>query len=253
MNSIALALFSLLCITGGAYLGFFLSRHLPRHHLDADSKDAIKMAWGIVATMSALVLSLLIASAKNSFDTINTEATQASAKVLVLDHVLSRYGPETGAAREQLHNSMVSVVDKIWPETMAATPTTDALEKSNGMENVQDRLNELVPATETQRALLAQARGITDELLMSRWLVIAQSRTMLPDVFYVILISWLSMLFIGIGLFAPCNKTVLIALFLCNLSFSAAIFLLNEMNHPLDGFMKISSAPMYNALEHLGR
>jgi hypothetical protein len=253
MNSIVMGLLCFSSIFIGTVLGFYLGRNLPQHHLDSNSKETIKMAWGTVATMSALVLSLLLASAKSSFDTVNTENTQAGAKIIVLDHILARYGPETQAARTGLRNDVASAIQKVWPETHATVPASTVLEGGSGMEHVQEQLSQLTPINDSQRALLAQAQQLSGDLLQARWLVVEQSRSGLPNSLFLILVSWLTMLFMGLGLFAPRNKTVLIVLFLCNISFSTALFMINEMNRPLDGIMKISSAPMLKALDHLGQ
>lgn len=253
MNSIALGLICFGCVSGGTFFGFYLSRSLPVHHLSTESKDAIKMAWGIVATMAALVLSLLLSSAKVSFDTINAETTEAGARIIVLDQVLDRYGPESKPVREELRTEVATRIQSIWPDAKIVVPASVTLTKGKGMRVLQDKLSELTPANDNQRALLAQAQQITGDLVMARWLVIEQSRTFLPSVFYGILVFWITMLFIGIGLFAPANKTVLIALFLCNFSLSAAVFLIEEMSHPLDGMVKVSSAPMQEALEYLNQ
>jgi hypothetical protein len=253
MNSIVMGSICFGCISSGTALGFYLGRNLPKHHLDDDSKDTIKMAWGTVATMSALVLSLLLASAKSSFDTVSGENTQAATKIILLDHVLARYGPETRQVRDDLRNDVAAAIQKMWPKANSVVSASAVLEGGNGMERVQDDLSRLTPLNDSQRGLLSQAQLLCGDLLQARWLVVEQSRTGLPNILFVILVSWLAMLFVGLGLFAPRNKTVLIVLFICNLSFSTAIFLINEMNHPLDGMMKISNAPMLKALEHLGQ
>ena len=238
-------------ISAGTLLGYYLGRNLPQHHLDSDSKDTIKMAWGTVATMSALVLSLLLASAKGSFDTVNNENTQTGAQIIVLDHLLARYGPESKATRDELRDDVAASVRRLWPEVHTSAPTSAVLEGGSSIERVQEKLDGLVPTNDSQRALLAQAQIICGQLLQARWLVVEQSGIGLPRLLFVILVSWLTMLFVGLGLFAPRNRTVLAVLLFCNLSFSTALFLINEMSHPLDGIMKISSAPMVKALEHV--
>jgi hypothetical protein len=253
MNSIAMSSICFGCILSGTALGFYFGRNLPKHHLDNDSKDTIKMAWGTVATMAALVLSLLLASAKSSFDTVSSENTQAATKIILLDRVLARYGPETKAVRNDLRNDVAAGIQKMWSTTNSAIPASAVLEGGSGMEQVQADLSQLTPLSDSQRVLLSQAQQLCGDLLQARWLVVEQSRTGLPNVLFVILVFWLAMLFVGLGLFAPRNKTVLIVLFICNLSFSTAIFLINEMSHPVDGMMKISSAPMLKALEHLSQ
>ena len=58
-------LISVGCIFGGALLGLLLSRLLPKHHLRDNSKETVKMVAGTIATLAALVLGLLVGSAKN--------------------------------------------------------------------------------------------------------------------------------------------------------------------------------------------
>jgi hypothetical protein len=125
------------------------------------------MTWGILATMSALVLGLLVASAKNSFDTVNSEITGVVAKILVLNHMLVLYGPQADAARNELHQAVASAIKPDWPDEAISTSTSMAVENKNGMERVRDKLNELSPATDAQRALLSQAEQISDDLMLA--------------------------------------------------------------------------------------
>src|ERR1700720_591626 len=101
-ESLVLGLISLVCIFGGALLGLILHGFLPETHLYEKSKDTIKVGAGMIATVSALVLGLLVASAKSNFDATEDAITQRGAKVMLLDRLLADYGPETKPAREQL-------------------------------------------------------------------------------------------------------------------------------------------------------
>ena len=75
---------------------------LPQHWLDAGSRDTVKVGVGLIATMTALVLALVTASAKNSFDAVDTTVKQTATQLLALDRVLARYGSETGEIRKSL-------------------------------------------------------------------------------------------------------------------------------------------------------
>jgi len=254
MSSIWVGIISACCITTGLFLGLFLGRALPQHHLSDHSKDTIKMAAGMIATLSALVLGLLVASAKNSFDTISNADTVNGANIILLDRVLAQYGPEARPARDDLRQSVQAEVDNIWPKDKPATSdAADTLEKAGDLQLVQQKITALNPATDEQRSLVQQARQILASLVQERWLLIEESRTETPTALYVVLLSWLTILFISFGLFAPRNQTVLVALVLCIISFSTAIFLFDEMASPLDGMIKVSGAPMQKALDHLGR
>src|SRR4029453_9429310 len=67
LNSIAISLVVAALVMGGSLLGAYVRQHLPKHHLEGDTRDIVKAGIGLLATLSALVLGLIIASAKNSF------------------------------------------------------------------------------------------------------------------------------------------------------------------------------------------
>src|SRR6185503_5998663 len=88
------------CVFGAALLGMLLRYVLPEHHFSSDTKDTVKLAMGLVATMAALILGLLVASAKSTYDAESSGVTQMAAKIIFLDRVLANYGDETKEARE---------------------------------------------------------------------------------------------------------------------------------------------------------
>src|SRR5215467_6635856 len=116
MNTTLTALMVFGCLVGAVLLGRGLRRVLPQEHLTADSRDVIKLAIGLVATMSALVLGLLVSSAKGSYDTERNEVLQMAAKVAFLDRVLAVYGPEAAEARVRFHEAIKEAVQQMWPE-----------------------------------------------------------------------------------------------------------------------------------------
>jgi hypothetical protein len=256
MTSIEWGLISAACIVSGTLVGIAIGKALPKDHVTADSKDTLKIASGMMATLVALVLGLLVASAKNSYDTVNSECIAAGSKMIFLDRTLARYGPETDIARQQLQEGLQELIDRMWPEESNKPRGSGAkeLEKGgSGMEHLQDFLDTLTPTTDSQRQIIAQARQIGSDLQLSRWLTVEQQQSTLPTTFLVVLFCWLTMLFTCIGVFAPRNTTVIIALLFCAISFSTAIFLIVELSQPLDGVMKISSAPLRNVLRHMGQ
>jgi hypothetical protein len=240
------------CVFGGALIGLGLQRLLPKHHLSKESQDVVKLGAGVVATVTALVLGLLVSSAKSSFDAMTTRITQTSATAIILDRTLAEYGPEAKNARGQLRRSVETVVHKIWPEERTSVSAVAAIERGGAIEALQTELHQIAPRNDAQRQLLAQAQQLASELSQSRWMLIEEAQNELPTTFLVVLVLWLTVLFVSFGLFAPRNATVVTALFICACTMSAAIFLILEMNRPLEGFLKVSSAPMRKALEFLG-
>ncbi len=206
---------------------------------------------GLIATLSALVLGLLVGSAKNTFDTAEAEITQSGAKIILLDRLLADYGPETKATREQLRHTVAAGIEMLWPEEKTGASGLADFERSIGMEAVQTTLLKVTPTTDAQRQLFAAAQQICGDLRQARWLLIEQTQSPIPMLFLVVLLFWLTVLHLSFGMLAPRNATVIAVLLICALSVSGAIFLILEMSHPLQGMIKVSSAPMRKALEHL--
>jgi hypothetical protein len=238
------------CIFGGALLGMLLRAVLPEHHLSPDSKDLVKLGMGLVGTMAALVLGLLIASAKGSYDRLSDDLTQISAKLILLDRVMAHYGPETKDARELLRRSVVRALDRTWPENRSRSRQ---LEPAAGSEDLYDQIHALSPQTDAQRLRQAQALQLSGDLAQTRWLLVEQSGSSIPMPFVVLLTFWVMVIFVSFGLFAPSNITVIATLFVCALSVSGAMFLILELDQPSAGLIQISSAPLRNALSHLGQ
>jgi hypothetical protein len=253
MSAIAVGVIAFVCMFGGSLAGMFLRKILPEHHLSDDSKDTVRIGMGLIATLCALVLGLLISSAKNSFDEMNSGIAQSSAKLILLDHVMANYGPETQPIREELRRMVIKRIEMVWPEQKTSAYGVDAFAKSPSVEIVAGKLRELTPKSDLQRTFQSEALQLCGEILQMRWMVIEQSQVSLPPAFLVVLLFWLAILFGSIGLFAPPNKTVLAVMVVCAISVGGAIFLIEEMNNPLGGIVKISSAPLVNAVENMGK
>ena len=253
MQSIVIALIVLVCMFSGACLGMLLRRRLPDDHFSDDARDVLKLAIGLVATMAALVLGLLTASAKGGFDLQTSEIQQSAAKIIQLDRLLARYGPEATAVRGQLKELIALRLQLSWPEEMPTSARGEASENPSTQEGFLDRLDALEPRNDIQRDLRATAVQVWHDLLATRWLVYSQAARPLPTPFLVVMALWLSVLFAGFGLLTARNRTTIAAMFVCAVVVSTSIFLILEMNRPLDGLIKISSSPLRYALSQLGR
>ena len=251
--SLKVAVISLACIFGGALLGRVLRGFLPDHHVSGKSEDALKVGAGMIATLAALVLGLLVGSAKSTLDNANNAIVQSSTKVILLDRTLARYGPEAKDAREQLRRSVETLVATLWPEDKAALANVHAFEHSNSIDAMLTMLTALKPTDDEHRGLRAQALQLVSDIQQIRWQAIEQEQATLPIPFLAVMLFWLCMLHVSYGLLAPNNLTVVVVQFVGALSVSGAIFLVLEMNRPLDGMIKVSSAPMLKALQFLGQ
>jgi hypothetical protein len=250
MSSITISLIVFACVFGGALLGIFLHAVLPQHHLAPDSKDIVKLGVGLVGTMAALVLGLLVASAKGSYDNQSTELTQMSANIVLLDRGLALYGPDTKEERALLRDAVVRILDQMWSKDGAGSSPMAA---PSGGEILYEKIQGLSPKNDAQRSIQSQALSIAVDIGKTRWLMYAQQATSVSMPLLVVLVLWLTVIFISFGLFAPFNATVVASLFVSAASVSGAILLILEMYTPYTGLIQISSAPLRAALAHLGQ
>ena len=230
---------------------YLAARVLPQHHLSSETKDIVKLGMGLVGTMSALVLGLLVASAKGSYDAQSAELTQMSANIALLDRVLAHYGPETKETRDLVRGFVARILDQMWSKD--GTGASPVAPTAAGGEILYEKMQGLSPKNDTQRSLQGQALSMAMDLGKTRWLMYEQATTSVSTPLLVVLVLWLTVIFISFGLFAPYNATVVASLFVSALSVSGAIFLILEMYEPYAGLIQISSAPLRAALAHLGQ
>ena len=238
---------------GGMALGSYLRLVLPDEHTQADSKDILMTSAATMGTLIALIIGLLVTSAKSTYDETNSSITQGGAKIITLDYYLSQYGPEAKELRVLLRQSTAASIERIWPDQGAQGAVWSKLVASNDTADLYNKIRELAPRNDAQKYLQTQALQIAADMMQTRWMLIEQSEVNLPRMFLSVLSFWLIVLFVQFGLLAPRNRTALSAVFICALSMAGAIFLILELNHPLEGRIKISSAPMQKALSIIGK
>lgn len=251
MSSIATASLVFVCVFIAALLGLFLRAALPQHHLSTETKDSVKLAMGLVATMAALILGLLVAAAKESYDTKKNETIQIAAKIAFLDRALAHYGPDASGPRALLHSTVDRVIARMWPEIKATETQLDP--SASGGEGLYEAILNLSPQNDAQRALKSQALSGASDIAQMRWLLYEQSGTSISVPLLVVVVAWLAIIFLSFGLFAPSNATVIVALMVAAISVSGAILLILELDRPFDGLIHISSNPMRIMQSHLGR
>ena len=249
MSAIAIGGIVFVCLFGGALLGVFLRATLPEHHASTDTKDVVKLSIALVATMSALLLSLLVATAKSSYDTRSNELTQMSADIVVLDRLLVHYGPETKDARSLLRGAVAAGLERFRPANQGGAAT---LEPTASFETIYDKIEELLPQSEAQRSLQGQALNMAINLGRTRLLLFENAGNSIPFPFLLVLVFWFTIIFASFGLFAPRNTTAIAALLVSALSVSGAIFLILELDRSFEGILQVSSAPLRAALTRLG-
>jgi hypothetical protein len=246
MSALTLSGIIFVLTLGGIFLGTLLRRALPKHHLNSHAKDAVRLGAGLTATIAALVLGLLIAAAKGSFDTQTSQVRQITANLILLDNILAQYGPETRAIRGQIRSTIDPFADGLWREKKAGT--TRPVETNAAAERVYLEIHKLSPHDDLQRLLKTRAVQISNDLAQVRFLLFVESENLIAKPFLAVLALWLMIIFASFSLFSPLNGTVFTCLFLFALSAASAIFLIMELSRPFTGLMMISSAPLRNAL-----
>jgi hypothetical protein len=249
MSAMAVSVIVFACVFGAALLGMLLRATLPPHHLSGDSRDVVKLAMGLVGTLAALVLGLLVASAKGSFDAQNAELRQLAADVAVLDRLLAHYGPESKDTRDRLRAAVGSALERLWstdPVGFAEAPSARA-------EAFYENVQKLSPKDDVQRSIHAQAVKLATSVAQTRWLMYEQRTARVSVPLLVVLVLWLTVIFGSFGLFGPANATVITSLCVAALSVAGAIFLILEMYAPYSGLIQVSTAPLRAALAQLGQ
>lgn len=253
MSPIAVALLVFACVFGGALAGRALRSLLPAHHLKDETRDILKLAVGLIATLAAMVLGLLVSAASDTFNGIRAELTQGAAKVLQLDRALARYGPDAAPIRVQLKANYTMTVDLLFstdPKDRAALDTAEATARS---EAIPAAIRALAPRDDPQRDLQSQALALANEVAGLRWLIYVQHQGGLAWQLLVVLTAWLTVNFVAFGLLAPPNGTLLAALFMCALCVAGAVLMILELYHPFDGWVRIPDTALRAAIAHLGQ
>jgi hypothetical protein len=232
-------------------LGGRLRRHVPPEHLSGDSKDVVKLSLGLVGTMTAILLGLLISSAKDSFDTTGSEVMQMAAKVALLDRVLKLYGPEAADARRALRDTIADGVRQTWPGEGTGPARLDPNQQMGDALYVE--VQHLSPRDDMQRGLKTQATDLMVQIAEVRALLQAQAIPSLSKPLLIALVSWLVVIFFGFSLLAPANPTSTLALVAGAFSVACAVFIILELNYPFAGAIRVPSEPMTNVLNQLAK
>jgi hypothetical protein len=254
MNSYLIASISFLCIFGGSLSGLFFQRFVPSHHLSKESQDSVKLGAGLIATMAALILGLLVSSSKGTYDRVNTLINDAAANVINLDTTLKNYGPEAAPLHQKLKDRVEIVRHDIWSKNSHnGTKSSEVFKNETRVSTLTVSIASLQgtdPASIQMKNLALQTLA---DLNRERWQIAVESSSKLPIMLVVIPVFWITFLTFVYGLFAPRNGTVAMVLFCCSLSIAGAFYLICEMSMPLDGSIKVPSQPFDTAIELIGR
>jgi len=238
---------------GSTLLGMLAARLLPEHHLSPATQSVVSVSMAVVGTLSALVLGLLISAANTSFTTKTQEVKQISADIILLDRLLWRYGPETQDLRVLLHRYTAAKLQDLFPEDPTQPPNLANETTVSLLEELQNKILALTPAGATQQWLQAQALQLTSRMEETRWLLVQESAIRTPLLLMVVMLFWFTIIFASFGLFAPRNMTAIAVILLCSIGVGSAIRVTTDLQTPFEGLIRISGAPLADALEATNR
>ena len=253
MSALFISIIVFAFVFGGALLGGKLRSMLPTHHLAEESRDIIKLAIGLLATLTALVLGLLVGSVKNSFDAKNEDVQRIATDLVLLDRILAQYGPAAQPARDLLRETATSRHGTLLRARGLIARPTDNSTVTAGIEGVQRMLRELPTKNRADELLQLRALEVSSKLAQTRWLLTENFASSIPTPFLAVVVSWLVIIFMSFGLFAPSNGTVLTALLICAASVSGALFLIIEMDAAFGGIIHVPLEPLTDAVGRLGK
>jgi hypothetical protein len=252
MDAVSIGLIGFACTFGGAMAGLWLGRLIPDRHRSAETWETVKLAIGLVATMTAVVLGLVTAAAKTSFDALSFAIKDSAAEVITLDRVLARYGPETREIRQALRDAVGRRLDLTWPQDGRQAARLESPETLHTLDDIVERVHALPTRDDNQRRHSARALQLCESLLKSRWVAATGAGHAVPVAFLVVVVFWLTVSFTTYALFAPSNGTVILALLVCTISIASALFLIMELDSPFEGFVTVSPEPLRFAYAHMG-
>lgn len=245
MNTIAISLLVAACVFSGGVAGLFLHRVLSPSTLTKDTQDVVRLSIGMLSVLSSLVLGLLIATAKTAYDINDHAVRRYAAELALLNETLRDYGGPASAPRDKLRQYTDTLLSDIWTKNGTA-PNLNDNRAWVLMENVREEVRALQPIDDGQKWLRDQALAINVNLLRDRYLLIGEQGPSVSPMVLAILVSWITVIFVSFGLNAPRNGIVVAAFLVCSLAIGGSIFLILEMDRPLDGIMQISSVPFKN-------
>ena len=246
MNSILIGLGVFATIFGAAEFGIALRKRIPDTHLGSEAKDVIRLVTGITATTSALVLGMLVSSAKTYYDSWNTQVAETSSQVVTIDRLLQDYGPETAHIRVEFAQLVEGGVRRIWPNQ---DPLQVALKPQDVGEELMHEVELLTPKDNYQVVAKSQIMPMITALRQGQWrMYLRTQQTSMPTPLLLIVVSWQAAIFISMGLFAPQNPTIHATFVLGAMVVSTAVFIILEMYSPFRGILSISSAPISDAI-----
>ena len=253
MDHYVFSAFVFVLVLSSAALGSYVRSRLADHHFEESSLAAMRIAVGLVATLSALVLSLLISSGKSSLDLVNTALQHNAVTMIRLDRTLSQFGPSADGLRLQIKNDYGRWISFLFSNKTGTTAEAESRKILSGTYDIQGRIFALQTAGPSQDKLRDHAMQLWDDIFAGRWLALEHRRGSIPPSLIAVLIGWLTVIFGIFGFSAPRNWSMCVVFLLCAVSATTAVYVVLDLDTPFQGMVNASNTPMMDALKFMGR
>jgi hypothetical protein len=250
LSPVVAAVGAFVLIVAGTMIGTLVRARMPEHHLTGDSKEVIRLATALVATLTGLVLALMFAATRTSFEHTSAAVSRLAVSFTELDEVLEDYGSEALPIRKQLRVDLGPLMDSMWQEDAIAAGRPPTARRSHAT-GALSMVRELQPKTPVQASLQARALQIGADIAQTRLGLLSQPPDSVSTPFVIVLVLWLTFIFTTFAMSSRPNPTLAVVLFVCILSASGALYLILELGLPFDGLMQVSSDSLRGALTPL--
>ena len=251
MNSIAVTSIVFVSILASGLLGMAVRRAISADRLGSSEKEVARLVTGLMTTMTAIVLGMLVSSAKASYDSRTNEVAEISSQVVTIDRMLSKYGTETAEVRAQFRLLVEASINRIWP---TQAPVHVELKPRDEGEILADELRLLAPNSDAQAEVKAQILHMVVDLRQTQWLLFLKSQqSAIPIPLLLVVVAWLALIYFSFGVFTQPSPTIVVTLAVGALAVSTAVLIILELYTPFRGVLRISSNPILEALSQMRR
>lgn len=234
-------------IVAGIIVGTLVRAKMPEHHLTGDSKEVIRLATALVGTLTGLVLALMFAATRASFEHTSASVSRLAVSFSELDEVLDDYGPAALPIRKRLRADLQPLMDSIWQDDAVAAGRP-AVSRRSHASSAQTMIRELEPKNASQTSLQLRALQIMSDISQTRLALLAQPPDSVSTPFIVVVVLWLAFIFTTFAMSSKPNVTLAVVLGVCILSASGALYLILELGLPFGGLMQVSNDSLREAL-----
>jgi hypothetical protein len=253
---------TLMLLVLSAWLGRFIRPRMPETYRTRETIETMQLVIGMLVTFAALVLGLLTASVKTSYDHAARDRHAYALHLTLLDNCLRDYGPDTASARADLARYTAAVIASTWPHEKPPTgisyPNTAAMPIVGAspvlgdlMDQIGQKIRALDPRTSIAVNTANDCRVAYRDVVQGRSSVIEDAGASFSAPFFWILVFWLTAAFLALGLAAPRNRMAALGILLCAISLSSAVFVITDLSRPYRGLMAIPSDDMRAAFARM--